>query len=148
MLPREEPQGRSDHEGSTAASFATHALGRPARPELSRCVDWSRWTISLIGEFGEEHCPPFLEGSELYAELLQLAVVCAVRSTPSPAKQCFAVIGPGEMRLAQDLLEHGVDRMPVDDGHVTKRQRANRLRSQISAYLLPGARAGSAQVAV
>jgi hypothetical protein len=31
----------------------------------------------------------------------------------SPSKQGFAVIGPGEMRLAQDLPEHCADRLRV-----------------------------------
>lgn len=73
MLPREEPRpfGTMREYGGELAGYAG---GPPAPPGLSRYVCRSCWTISLLGEFGQQRYSHFLEGGELYAELLQLAV--------------------------------------------------------------------------
>src|SRR6266849_1373562 len=54
----------------------------------------------------------------------------------SLTQQGLAVLGPGETRLAQDLLEHCVGRLRVGGGQAAKRRRADRLRPQVPAQHL------------
>jgi hypothetical protein len=59
---------------TTRSRPITRPLGA-ARSALSRRRPRrSRLMITLLGEFGKEHGPPFLQGSELSPELLQVAV--------------------------------------------------------------------------
>src|SRR5229473_7517590 len=51
----------------------------------------------------------------------------------SPAHQGLAVLGPGEVRLAQDLPEHRIDRVRVGGGQAAERQGPDCLRPQVPA---------------
>src|SRR6516165_6898245 len=96
------------------SQYAVTSADRLSRRSV-RCVSRSRWTISLPGEFGEERCLPFLEGGELYPELLQLAVGLRQFGPRLPLSQVTVTI-PGPDQVLDLAAQQPQPRVAVHRG--------------------------------
>ncbi len=71
--------------------------------------------ITLLGEFGKERGPPFLEGGELSPELFQLAVDLRQFGPRLPFPQ-VSIATPGPDQILDLAAEQPQPRVPVHRG--------------------------------
>jgi len=71
--------------------------------------------LALLGEFGKERGPPFLEGGELSPELLQLAVDLCQFGPRLPLLQA-SITMPGPDEVLDLAAEQSQPRVPVHRG--------------------------------
>jgi hypothetical protein len=79
------------------------------------------WLIAVANEIG----PRELAEADADHGAVRTGLLLAVPGL-TPTQQSLAVLVPGEMRLAQDLPEHCIERLRVGGGQVAQRQCASR----------------------